>query len=65
MSIKQIADEFGGMAEMAKALGVSTQAVYQWKVIPPLRALQIERLTSGRISAAKMNPGSVPGQKTA
>lgn len=45
---------FGSYGELADALGVSRPAVSQWMAsgaFPPLRALQIERLSGGRFRA--------------
>lgn len=45
---------------IAEALGVSSATVSQWfsddRPFPPLRALQIEQLTGGKIKAAELNP---------
>jgi len=41
---------FGGPKKTADALGISTASVSQWgKVIPLLRAFQIEQLTNGKL----------------
>lgn len=41
---------FQTAAELARALGCTPQAIYQWgETVPPLRAYQIERLTKGRL----------------
>lgn len=42
---------FGGMTELAAALGVSYQAVFQWDVIPMRRQYEIERITKGVLKA--------------
>ncbi|BBT79928.1 TPA: Cro/CI family transcriptional regulator [Aeromonas veronii] len=43
---------FGGIAPLAKALGVKTQAISQWKEkVPELRSYQIEVLTGGKLKA--------------
>jgi hypothetical protein len=43
---------FGGIAPLAKALGVKTQAISQWKEkVPELRSYQIEVLTCGQLKA--------------
>lgn len=49
-SMKQTAlslaiDAAGGIKAVASALGISRQAVEQWKICPHNRALQLERLT--------------------
>lgn len=43
---------FKGEAGLAKALGLTVPAVYQWKTFPPdVRQLQIERITEGKLKA--------------
>lgn len=39
---KQIA---GGGGVLAKSLGITAQALSQWDEVPPLRVLQVERIT--------------------
>jgi hypothetical protein len=46
-------DHFGGVAQLASALGCSSQAVSQWgNTIPQGRAYQIESLTGGQLKAS-------------
>lgn len=42
------ADKLGSMAELARGLGVSRQALYQWERIPAERVIDVERLTGVR-----------------
>lgn len=43
---------FKGHAPLAKALGLTVPAIYQWKTFPPdVRQLQIERITQGKLKA--------------
>ena len=47
-------------AELARQLEVDRSAVSQWVTedkIPPLRAIQIEKLTSGKIKAVDLVKG--------
>lgn len=38
------------ICRLSDALGISRQAVYQWgEEVPELRALQLERMTHGRL----------------
>lgn len=39
-------EEAGGPPNVAKELGISREAVHQWKVCPANRVLQLERLLS-------------------
>ena len=44
---------FGGPAKLAEALGLTRTAPYQWGKHPPLlRQLQIEQMTSGRLTVS-------------
>ena len=47
-----------GSAELARRIGVSRQAVDQWKEVPPLRVLDVER-ESG-ISRYDLRPDIYP-----
>ncbi len=51
---------FGSVAQVAAALGISTQAVSQWgELIPPLRAIVLQRVTRGALKPDY--PGSMAG----
>ena len=61
-SLDRTLDHFGftNLAELAKELRVSTQAVHAWAIeerVPPKRALQIECLTEGAIGWEEFLPG--------
>lgn len=54
-------NHFGGVVELAKALGCKPQAISQWgETIPQGRAYQIEVLTGG---ALKADPAAKSGQQ--
>lgn len=38
-------ERVGGQAELAKLIGVTAQAVSQWDAVPPLRVLDVERVS--------------------
>ncbi|WCX42596.1 Cro/CI family transcriptional regulator [Pseudomonas aeruginosa] len=42
---------FKSTAAIADALRISYQAVHQWEAIPPLRQLQLERISRGELQA--------------
>ena len=45
MKTQQAIDTFGSIAKLARALGISTAAIYQWgEDVPPLRAYQIREI---------------------
>lgn len=52
MTKKKAIEHFGSISALARALGVTYEAVRQWgEVIPELRQYQIERLTGGSLKA--------------
>ena len=56
--IDEVIKWFGNQSEMARALGVSPQAVFQWVQegsFPAGRALQIERLSAGKFKAIEIS----------
>lgn len=54
--IEQVTQYFGNKTKLAKALGIAPQAIYQWKRIPPRRALEIEKITHGGFKAEPTPP---------
>ena len=50
--LDQVIRHFGSGTALAKALGIKPSAVYQWKRVPPRRALEIEKLTQGVFKAS-------------
>lgn len=53
MTKSQAIQHFGSISALAKALGVTYEAVRQWKDVPELRQYQIERITGGALKAGK------------
>lgn len=51
MTKSQAIHHYGSISALAKALGVTYEAVRQWAEVPELRQYQIERLTSGALKA--------------
>jgi DNA-binding transcriptional regulator YdaS (Cro superfamily) len=51
--LNKIFKHFGSAKALADELGISQSAVSQWQDtgIPPTRAIEIERLTDGKIKA--------------
>lgn len=48
----------GGLAGLAKPLGISEQAVSQWDEVPPLRVLAVEQITG--VSRSVLRPDLYP-----
>ena len=61
--------EFGTQAKLAEALGMTQGSVSLWEKVPPLRQLQIEALTGGKLRADpecdKFRFGPAPVQQAA
>jgi DNA-binding transcriptional regulator YdaS (Cro superfamily) len=51
MTLDQAVEYFGTKLRVAAALGVTRQAVSSWREVPPLRQLQLERMTRGALRA--------------
>ncbi len=55
--LELLVEHYGSQNKLAGALNVSSVAVGQWLkqgTIPPLRAIQIEKLTEGKFKAADL-----------
>ncbi|ATB63298.1 Cro/CI family transcriptional regulator [Pseudomonas mosselii] len=53
MTKSQAIQHFGSISALAKALGVTYEAVRQWSDVPELRQYQIERITRGVLKAGQ------------
>lgn len=52
MTKDQVIEHFGSQAAVAVALGIRQPSVWEWgDPLPPLRQLEIERLTAGALRA--------------
>ncbi|MCO8166865.1 Cro/CI family transcriptional regulator [Pseudomonas sp. 21LCFQ02] len=49
MTKSQAIQHFGSVSALAKALGLTYEAVRQWSVVPELRQYQIEKITKGAL----------------
>jgi len=59
-SLEKTLELAGGPAALGKLLGISSQAVSQWRRIPPLQVIPIERALEGRITRYEMRPDLYP-----
>jgi DNA-binding transcriptional regulator YdaS (Cro superfamily) len=54
-SFQEVIEHFGGITALARRLGVTSQAISQWKgEIPEPRGYQIEVLSKGRFKADRL-----------
>lgn len=54
MNKSQAIEHFGSVTALAKALGVTYEAVRQWGEVPELRQYQLEHLTGGALKADQL-----------
>jgi DNA-binding transcriptional regulator YdaS (Cro superfamily) len=52
----------GGVNSVAKSLGISSAAVSVWRLCPPKRAIEVERLTGGAITRGQLRPDLYPAE---
>jgi DNA-binding transcriptional regulator YdaS (Cro superfamily) len=57
-ALKLARDRSGGPAALAKKLDISSQAVVQWDIVPPLRVLAVEAATG--VSRHDLRPDLYP-----
>lgn len=50
----------GGPAKLARALGVKSQAISQWKRVPAERVIAVETATDGKVSRHELRPDIYP-----
>lgn len=68
MRDKILAEFSGSQVKLAEALGVTKGAVSQWfseGFIPPARAIQIEQITNGAVTAVEITEGFNNGSVSA
>ena len=54
----------GGAARVGVALGISREAVQQWRRCPAERVLQLEKLIEGQITRQELRPDLYPADST-
>lgn len=61
--VQKAITEAGGVASLASKIGVSSQAVSQWKRIPAERVIEVERATGVR--RERLRPDLYPQESAA
>ena len=58
--ISEAVQEAGGITALARLLGVKPPTVHQWvsgvRPVPPMRCLDIERVTNGKVTCEQLLP---------
>lgn len=60
MTKSQAIEYFCGVGELARVIGTTKQAIYQWEMVPPEQQLRLHVLTNGELKADRLviNPNS-------
>jgi DNA-binding transcriptional regulator YdaS (Cro superfamily) len=58
IALKFAIQKIGNQATLARALGISSQAITQWGKVPPTRVIEIERLTG--VNRSDLRPDIYP-----
>ncbi len=53
-----------GTANLARQLGIRSQAVSQWRRVPAERVLAVEQATGGRVTRHELRPDLYPDDET-
>lgn len=59
-ALKRAVECASGEAALARAIGVTPQAVNQWSVAPALRVIAIEEAAAGKITRHDLRPDIYP-----
>ena len=57
-ALQQANEKAGGAGSLASRLGITAQAISQWDQVPPLRVLEVERVTG--VSRCDLRPDLYP-----
>lgn len=63
--IDKAAQVVGGRAALARALGITSQAVYKWRRVPAERVIDVERATRGLVTRHELRPDLYPRDRAA
>ena len=55
-ALKQAIRQVGSRSALARAIGVTPQAVQQWRRVPAVRVLDVERASDGVVSRHQLRP---------
>lgn len=55
-ALRHAIEAAGGKTALARALGITYQAIDQWRRVPALRVLDVEAATGGRVTRHALRP---------
>ena len=59
-ALKRALKEAGGLSALAARLGITPQAVSQWRRVPAARVIAVERATAGAVPRSQLRPDLYP-----
>jgi DNA-binding transcriptional regulator YdaS (Cro superfamily) len=62
-ALKRAFTAAGNATRLAERLGISIQAVMQWKRVPATRVLEVERIVDGAVTRYEMRPDIYPPEE--
>ncbi len=63
-ALKRAVALVGGLTALARGLGISPQAISQWRQVPAARVLAVERETGGAVTRSELRPDLYPPGET-
>lgn len=55
-ALKRAIQEAGGKSKLARAIGVSPQAIDNWEIVPPLRVRQVHMAVDEKVPLHELRP---------
>ena len=59
-ALKRALKEAGGLSALAAQLGITPQAVSQWRRVPAARVIAVEQATAGVVPRSRLRPDLYP-----
>ena len=59
-ALKRALKEAGGLSALAARLGITPQAVSQWRRVPAARVIAVEQATAGVVARSQLRPDLYP-----
>src|SRR6187402_2139529 len=59
-ALERAITEAGGVAALARAINVTSQAISQWERVPAERTIAVEQATGGKVTRHQLRPDLYP-----